>query len=59
MTEVVKVKFGMAEYLSLFDRSPYRLPSSELVRVEGVSTLKGSWLTAPTSGAGEKEPRLS
>jgi hypothetical protein len=58
MTATVKVKSGIAEYLSLFDRSPYRLPSSDLVRVEGVSTLKGSWHAVQSCLSRDREGQL-
>lgn len=43
--EGMPVKNGMAEYLKKFDKSPYTYPPNDRQKVEGVSTLKGSWRT--------------
>lgn len=42
--ETKNTKQGIADYLALFERSPYAPPKSAYQRVEGISTLKGSWL---------------
>lgn len=33
-----------ADYLAQFSESPYQRPGRRLQRVEGISTLRGSWI---------------
>jgi hypothetical protein len=51
MSETKRINAGIAEYLSRFERSPYTVPATPRVRVEGISALSGSW-TSPSHRGG-------
>lgn len=42
-----------ADYLDQFSRSPYHFPANQREKVDGVSTLPGSW--QPSQKSEEKE----